>query len=87
MRLFCSSRIKTVIRGIRRLDELYHLVSLPGRIKAVNSPRCIMHLVPISIRNEQNRRPKYVRLISSQTDYAFHIVLPSLHLTKKIADV
>ena len=59
------------------LDELYHLVRLPGRTKAVNLSRRIMHLVPISIRNELDRRNKYLRLTSSQTDNASHIVRPS----------
>ena len=59
------------------LDELYHLVRLPGRTKAVNLSRRIMHLVPISIRNELDRRTEYLRLTSSQTDNASYIVRPS----------
>ena len=68
-------------------EELYHLVRLPGRPKAINSPRRTTHLVPDSIRNELNRPTKYLRLTSSQMDNASRIARSSLHYTKKMTDV
>ena len=86
-RVFCSSRMKMFSRGTMHYEELYHLVRLPERSKAINSSRRTTHLVPDSIRNELNRPTKYLPPTSSQMDNASHIARLSLHYTKKTTDV